>query len=50
LTASLDTIDEEPSAAPEAAPLEDVFDGFRHRNRVEEQERAEAAYEEAEMA
>ncbi|MEX2270887.1 MAG: tetratricopeptide repeat protein [Vicinamibacterales bacterium] len=50
LTSTLDALDEEPPAAEAVAPLEEVFDGFRERNRVEEHERAEAAYEEAELA
>lgn len=50
LTASLDALDEEPAAEAPAAPLEDVFQGFRERNRVEEHERAEAALEEAGLA
>ena len=49
LTASLDTLDA-PAAEPAPQPLEAVFDGFRERNRVEETERAESAYEEAQMA
>lgn len=51
LTSTLDALDAEPAAAAEQpAALDDVFDGFRQRNRVEDHERAEAAYEEAELA
>lgn len=51
LTSTLDALDaEEAAREPEAAPLDDVFDGFRQRNRVEDQARAEAAFEEAELA
>lgn len=49
LTATLDSLDE-PASEAEAAPLEDVFAGFRERNKVEDEERAEAALEEAELA
>ena len=49
LTSTLDALDE-AQAEPEPAPLEEVFDGFRQRNRVEELERAEAALEEGELA
>ncbi len=50
LTKSLDDLDNpEPGAAP-AASLESVFDDVRERNRADEQQRAEAAFEEAELA
>lgn len=50
LTATLDALDAEPAVEAPAAPLEDVFQGFRERNRVEEHDRAEAAIEEAGLA
>lgn len=50
LTARLDALDEDPAAGAPAAPLEDVFQGFRERHRVDEHERAEAALEEAGLA
>lgn len=50
LTKSLDDLDSvEPAAAP-AASLDTVFDDLRERNRAGEQQRAEAAFEEAELA
>jgi tetratricopeptide (TPR) repeat protein len=48
LTASLDTLDRPAAEAP--PPLESVFDGFRERARVEDNDRAEAAFEEAQLA
>lgn len=48
LTTSLDSLDQAPPPAP--PPLDDVFDGFRERARVEDAERAEAAFEEAQLA
>lgn len=48
LTTSLDSLDQ---AAPPAPPaLDDVFEGFRERARVEDAERAEAAFEEGQLA
>lgn len=49
LTASLNSLDAPPADAP-AVPLEDVFEGFRERGRVEDHERAESQFEEAQMA
>lgn len=48
LTATLDRLDAEPAAAEQAPPPGDALD--RERSRAEEQERAEAAFEEAELA
>ena len=50
VAAGLDALDAEPAVEAPAAPLEDVFQGFRERNRVEEHDRAEAAIEEAGLA
>ena len=50
LTSTLDALDAEPAAEEQAPALDDVFDGFRQRGRVEDAERAEAAFEEAELA
>lgn len=50
LTARLDRLDDVPAAGAPSAGLDDVFDGFPERSRGEDDARAEAAFEEAELA